>query len=204
MDQTELCAVPSSSALFAGAKAQTRFREFVAANIHKKHTRRACDSWSQEFLAWCERHGLASVVRDCSAVFHDNPPYCVRERWHRNSYAQGQKTASLRYFAMQGTAVIGKEPGTGHRKTDKHAGRVFARRRLLYLTAKSTPEAHAPSGYKSAASACYLVSATPPPLLELFKVPAFILGRVRRNLPPVLIIPARSGVFLAALKGYRT
>jgi site-specific recombinase XerD len=46
----------------AGAQTQTRFWEFFAANIRNKHTRRAYSQAAREFLAWCERAGVASVA----------------------------------------------------------------------------------------------------------------------------------------------
>jgi site-specific recombinase XerD len=46
----------------AGDRAQTRFWEFFVSNIRNPHTRRAYARAVQEFLAWCERHGLASII----------------------------------------------------------------------------------------------------------------------------------------------
>jgi integrase/recombinase XerC len=46
----------------ADSRAQTRFWEFFAANIRNKHTRRAYAQATQEFLAWCERAGVASIA----------------------------------------------------------------------------------------------------------------------------------------------
>ena len=46
----------------AGERAQTRFLEFFAANIRNKHTRRAYAQATREFLAWCERAGVASIA----------------------------------------------------------------------------------------------------------------------------------------------
>jgi integrase/recombinase XerC len=45
----------------AGDHAQTRFLEFFAANIRNIHTRRAYAQATREFLAWCERAGVASI-----------------------------------------------------------------------------------------------------------------------------------------------
>src|ERR1700730_18392681 len=46
----------------AGERAQTRFWEFFVSNIRNPHTRRAYGRSIAEFLAWCEQHGLASIV----------------------------------------------------------------------------------------------------------------------------------------------
>ena len=46
----------------AGERAQTRFWEFFAANIRNTHTRRAYAQATREFLAWCERAGVASIA----------------------------------------------------------------------------------------------------------------------------------------------
>jgi site-specific recombinase XerD len=46
----------------AGERAQTRFWEFFAANIRNRHTRRAYAQAVREFLAWCERAGVASIA----------------------------------------------------------------------------------------------------------------------------------------------
>ncbi len=46
----------------AGARAQTRFFEFFAAQIRNKHTRRAYAQATREFLAWCESAGVASIA----------------------------------------------------------------------------------------------------------------------------------------------
>ena len=46
----------------AGARAQTRFFEFFAAQIRNKHTRRAYAQAMREFLAWCESAGVASIA----------------------------------------------------------------------------------------------------------------------------------------------
>ena len=46
----------------AGERAETRFWEFFAANIRNKHTRRAYAQATREFLAWCERAGVASIA----------------------------------------------------------------------------------------------------------------------------------------------
>jgi site-specific recombinase XerD len=45
----------------AGARAETRFWEFFAANIRNKHTRRAYAQATREFLTWCESAGVASI-----------------------------------------------------------------------------------------------------------------------------------------------
>jgi site-specific recombinase XerD len=45
-----------------GARAQTRFWEFFAANIRNKHTRRAYAQAVREFLGFCESVGVASIV----------------------------------------------------------------------------------------------------------------------------------------------
>jgi site-specific recombinase XerD len=44
------------------ARAQTRFWEFFVSNIRNPHTRRAYGRSIAEFLAWCEQHGLASII----------------------------------------------------------------------------------------------------------------------------------------------
>ncbi len=51
-------------ALIAAAddEARERFLEFFAANIRNKHTRRAYAQATQEFLAWCERAGVATIA----------------------------------------------------------------------------------------------------------------------------------------------
>ena len=60
--------LPSSAPLIsalvvtAGNHAQTRFREFFAANIRNRHTRRAYAQAVREFLAWCERADVASIA----------------------------------------------------------------------------------------------------------------------------------------------
>jgi hypothetical protein len=46
----------------AGDRAQTRFWEFFVSNIRNPHTRRAYGRSIAEFLAWCEQHGLASII----------------------------------------------------------------------------------------------------------------------------------------------
>jgi site-specific recombinase XerD len=46
----------------AGERAQTRFWEFFVSNIRNPHTRRAYGRSIAEFLDWCERHGLASII----------------------------------------------------------------------------------------------------------------------------------------------
>jgi site-specific recombinase XerD len=46
----------------AGARAQTRFWEFFVNNIRNPHTRRAYGRSIGEFLTWCERHGIESIV----------------------------------------------------------------------------------------------------------------------------------------------
>ncbi len=46
----------------AGAPAATRFLEFFAAAIRNPHTRRAYARAVGEFLAWCERAGVASIA----------------------------------------------------------------------------------------------------------------------------------------------
>ncbi len=46
----------------AGERAQTRFWEFFVSNIRNAHTRRAYGRAIGEFLAWCERQGVASIV----------------------------------------------------------------------------------------------------------------------------------------------
>ncbi|MCQ4190981.1 tyrosine-type recombinase/integrase [Methylocystis suflitae] len=46
----------------AGGRAQTRFWEFFVSNIRNAHTRRAYGRAIGEFLAWCERQGIASIV----------------------------------------------------------------------------------------------------------------------------------------------
>jgi integrase/recombinase XerC len=52
----------SSLVATAGARAQTRFFEFFAAQIRNKHTRRAYAQAMREFLAWCESAGVASIA----------------------------------------------------------------------------------------------------------------------------------------------
>lgn len=46
----------------AGEHAQTRFWEFFVSNIRNPHTRRAYGRAIGEFLAWCERQGVASLA----------------------------------------------------------------------------------------------------------------------------------------------
>jgi len=46
----------------AGARAELRFVEFFAATIRNLHTRRAYARAVSDFLAWCEEHGVASIV----------------------------------------------------------------------------------------------------------------------------------------------
>jgi site-specific recombinase XerD len=46
----------------SGERAQTRFLEFFAARIRNKHTRRAYAQATLEFLACCERAGVASIA----------------------------------------------------------------------------------------------------------------------------------------------
>jgi site-specific recombinase XerD len=46
----------------AGDRAQTRFWEFFVNSIRNAHTRRAYGRSIAEFLAWCEQHGLASII----------------------------------------------------------------------------------------------------------------------------------------------
>ena len=47
---------------FAGARAQTRFWEFFISNIRNPNTQRAYGRAIGEFLRWCERQGVASIV----------------------------------------------------------------------------------------------------------------------------------------------
>ena len=59
--------VPARTALptlvaAAGGKARERFLEFFAARIRNKHTRRAYARATGEFLAWCDRAGVASIA----------------------------------------------------------------------------------------------------------------------------------------------
>ena len=61
--------IPGANAAFlpavvaaAGARAQTRFWEFFAANIRNKNTRRAYAQATREFVAWCESAGVASIA----------------------------------------------------------------------------------------------------------------------------------------------
>ncbi len=59
--------VPARTALptlvaAAGGKARERFLEFFAAQIRNRHTRRAYGQATREFLAWCERAGVASIA----------------------------------------------------------------------------------------------------------------------------------------------
>ncbi len=59
--------VPARTALptlvaAAGGKARERFLEFFAARIRNRHTRRAYGQATREFLAWCERAGVASIA----------------------------------------------------------------------------------------------------------------------------------------------
>jgi site-specific recombinase XerD len=59
--------VPARTALptlvaAAGGKARERFLEFFAAQIRNRHTRRAYGQATGEFLAWCERAGVASIA----------------------------------------------------------------------------------------------------------------------------------------------
>jgi site-specific recombinase XerD len=46
----------------AGGRAQARFWEFFVSNIRNAHTRRAYGRAISEFLAWCERQGVASLA----------------------------------------------------------------------------------------------------------------------------------------------
>src|SRR5271165_6261753 len=46
----------------AGPAAETRFLEFLAANIHHAHTRPAYAQATRELLAWCERAGVMSIA----------------------------------------------------------------------------------------------------------------------------------------------
>src|ERR1700689_1688471 len=64
MNQPALAAAPSVPVLVnaSGARAQIRFLEFFAANIRNVHTRRAYAQATREFLAWCERAGVASIA----------------------------------------------------------------------------------------------------------------------------------------------
>ena len=64
MNQHALIAAPSAAALVtaAGERAETRFWEFFAANIRNRHTRRAYAQATREFLAWCQRAGVASIA----------------------------------------------------------------------------------------------------------------------------------------------
>ena len=48
--------------LAVGTRAHIRFLEFFAANIRNVHTRRAYAQATREFLAWCERAGVASIA----------------------------------------------------------------------------------------------------------------------------------------------
>ena len=46
----------------AGNRAELRFLEFFAAAIRNPHTRRAYARAVADFLAWCERHGIGSIM----------------------------------------------------------------------------------------------------------------------------------------------
>jgi integrase/recombinase XerC len=46
----------------AGERAQTRFWEFFVSSIRNPNTRRAYGQATHEFLAWCERDGVASIA----------------------------------------------------------------------------------------------------------------------------------------------
>jgi len=46
----------------AGDRASLRFLEFFAADIRNPHTRRAYSRAVADFLAWCEKHGVASIT----------------------------------------------------------------------------------------------------------------------------------------------
>ena len=68
MQMNQLIPLPSRSLPIptliaaAGDLARTRFLEFFAANIRNKNTRRAYAQATREFLAWCERAGVASIA----------------------------------------------------------------------------------------------------------------------------------------------
>ena len=53
--------VPNLIAI-SGEHARVRSLEFFAAQIRNKHTRRAYAQATREFLAWCERAGVASIA----------------------------------------------------------------------------------------------------------------------------------------------
>jgi integrase/recombinase XerC len=59
---TASCGQPHIAIAAAGDRAQTRFWEFFAAQIRNKHTRRAYAQATQEFLAWRQRAGVASIA----------------------------------------------------------------------------------------------------------------------------------------------
>jgi hypothetical protein len=44
-------------------RAQTSFWEFFVSNIRNPHMRRAYAPAVQEFLAWCEQHGVTSIAQ---------------------------------------------------------------------------------------------------------------------------------------------
>ena len=46
----------------AGKRASYRFLEFFTAQIRNPNTRRAYARAVQEFLAWCEQHGVTSIA----------------------------------------------------------------------------------------------------------------------------------------------
>lgn len=48
--------------LATGARVQTLFWEFFVSNIRNPHPRRAYGRSIAEPLAWCEQHGLASII----------------------------------------------------------------------------------------------------------------------------------------------
>jgi hypothetical protein len=74
MNQLVSFAAHASPALVAaaGERACVRFLEFFTANIRNPHTRRAYARGVGEFLTWCERGGVASIIRlsDKSSRLH--------------------------------------------------------------------------------------------------------------------------------------
>jgi site-specific recombinase XerD len=77
----------------AGERAQTRFWEFFVSNIRNPHTRRAYGRSIAEFLAWCEQHGLVSII-DVEPL-HDGTYIEAFTRSHSVPTAK-QKLAAIR------------------------------------------------------------------------------------------------------------
>ena len=87
----------------AGERAQTRFWEFFVTNIRNPNTRRAYGRAIGEFLAWCERHGVASIADDAAAA-------CRRLRRSADAQAHARRPPSSAWRRSASVRLAGHRP----------------------------------------------------------------------------------------------